>query len=103
MSIQISFFSLMNFFQPTFIALTLCTEHFFRHWVFKGKAAEASVYASSVPGHGSSGTHPVFLPCWGHFYHVVFLVVHVRGPRTVSSNLPVTEHLARCPDLPGAQ
>lgn len=54
---QISFFSLINFFQTAFIVLTLCPEHSFKHWAFKGKAAEASVSASTMPGHGSLG-HP---------------------------------------------
>lgn len=54
---QISFFSLINFFQTTFTVLTLCPKHSFKLWVFKGEAAEASMSASNMPGHGSLG-HP---------------------------------------------
>lgn len=63
---QIAFFSLINFFQPTFIMLTLCTEHSFKPWVFKGKAAEASVCVICQVM-AASGTLQVLLPGWAVF------------------------------------
>lgn len=102
-SMQISFFSFINFFQSTFIAFMLCTEHFFKHRVFKGKAAEA--FGVQVICHVTAdvGSHQLLPPAWGHFCHLIFLVVHLRGPRTVSSNFFITQHPARCLALPGAQ
>lgn len=64
---QISFFSFINFFQPTFIALTLCTEHFFKHRVFKGKAAEALGVQAICHVMADAGSYQLLPPAWGHF------------------------------------
>lgn len=52
---QISFFSLLHFFQATFIVLTLRPTHSVKHQVFIGEAVKDSVSASNMPGHGSPG------------------------------------------------
>lgn len=94
------FHSFLFFSQLTCIELTLCTEHSFKHRVGKGKAAEAFVCVTDMPRHGS---HQVLSPAWGCFCNLVFSVVRLHGPRTVSSNFFITQHLAECLALWGAQ
>ena len=88
MSTQTSFLCLF-FHQPLLgtCCVLLVTEH--------SKARQLQpLCAGDVPSHGSLGDH---LCC------LVFLVVRLRGPRTVSPNFFLIRHLARCLVLPVAQ